>query len=209
MKLDFYKSLVALMAFLFLSVFSVQANAQDKIQIFGLAGYQTNSNVTVAEGELNIKDDLTYGFGISYDVDRQTKMEISWSMSPTTIELNQYLGSTVPITDVYIHHFQGGAVIEPKKEKVSPFGLFSLGATMFHPTKENLSDEVRFSIALGGGVKVYLSDKVGLRFQGRLIIPMSFAGGSMWVGTGGSGVSVGAFTYFVEADFTGGLFVRL
>ena len=209
MKNSCCQSLTVLMVFLLLIAFSAQTKAQDKIQIFGLAGYQTNSNVTVAEGELNIKDDLTYGFGLSYDVDRQTKMEISWSMSPTTIELNQYLGSTIPVTDVYIHHFQGGAVFEPKKEKVSPFGLFSLGATMFHPTKENLSDEVRFSIAFGGGVKVYLSDKVGLRFQGRVIIPMSFAGGSMWVGTGGAGVSVGAYTYFVEADFTGGLFIRL
>jgi hypothetical protein len=54
-----------------------------------------------------------------------------------------------------------------------------------------------------------MSDKIGLRFQGRLIIPMQFAGGSIYVGTGGAGVSVGSYTTFVEGDFSGGLFVQL
>jgi hypothetical protein len=197
---------VSTLAFLLIAS-AVDTKAQ--VQIFGLAGYQTNSNVTVAQGELNFKDDVTYGLGFDVDVDRQTKLEVSWNMSPTKIELNEYLGSTVPVTDLNIHHFQGGAVFEPKKDKVSPFGLFTLGATWFQPKESNLSDEVRFSIAFGGGVKVYLSDKVGLRFQGRVIIPMQFGGTTMWVGTGGAGVSVGAYTYFVEADFNGGLFIML
>jgi opacity protein-like surface antigen len=204
-----FSSAVFILTFTFiLSISAVDTKAQ--VQIFGLAGYQTNSNVTVASGELNFKDDMTYGLGFDVDVDRQTKLEVSWSMSATHVDLNEYLGTTYTITDLNIHHFQGGALYEPpSNKKVSPFGLFSLGATWFQPSDANISDEVRFSIALGGGVKVDLSDKVGLRFQGRLIIPMQFGGGSIYVGTGGSGVSVGAYTYFVEADFTGGLFFRL
>ncbi|MCK7528585.1 MAG: hypothetical protein MZV64_69045 [Ignavibacteriales bacterium] len=76
---------------------------------------------------------------------------------------------------------------------------------MFNPKGDEYGDEWRFSIALGGGVKVYLSDKVGLRFQGRLLIPMQFEGGSVYVGTGGAGVAVGAYTAFVQGDFSGGL----
>ena len=78
-----------------------------------------------------------------------------------------------------------------------------------HPNESNYEDEWRFSIALGGGVKVEMSDKVGLRFQARLIIPMVFEGGSIYFGTGGSGVAVGAYTAFVEGDFSGGLYYRL
>ena len=135
-------------------------------------------------------------------------------MSSSKVELDEYIPSNDPAlafsTDVLIHHFQVGALAEPKKgKKVSPFGLFTLGATLFHPTKEGYEDEWRFSIALGGGVKVDVSDKIGLRFQARLIIPMVFEGTSVYFGTGGGGVAVGAYTAFVEGDFSGGLYYRL
>ena len=210
MKLNIFKSISTLVIFLLLSAISFQAKAQDKAQIFGLAGYQLNGDVTVARGELNFDDGVTYGLGIDIPVDRYMQAEISWSMASSNVSLDEYLGTNIPISDLYIHTFQAGALVEPNKgKKVSPFGLFSLGATLFTPTEGNYDDEWRFSIALGGGVKVYLSDKVGLRFQGRLMIPMVFEGTSVYFGTGGGGVAVGAYTAFVEGDFSGGIFFRL
>ena len=210
MKFNFYKTRYALIIFFLIGLFNIQTNSQDKAQIFGLAGYLINSDVTVAEGELSLDDAFSYGFGIDIGVDRYMQAEISWSMSASKANLDQYLGEDLPLSDLFIHHFQAGALIEPKKgEKVSPFGLITLGASLFHPTKEIYDDQLRFSFAVAGGVKVYVSEKVGLRFQARLIVPMQFAGTSVWFGSGGGGVSVGAYTSFVEADFTGGLFIAL
>lgn len=210
MKLNFFKSITTLVFALLLSAIIFQTNAQKKIEIFGLAGYQINGDVTVAKGELQFDDGMSYGLGIDIPVDRFMQAEISWSMASSNVSLNQYLGSNVTLTDLYIHTFQAGALIEPNKgKKVSPFGLLSLGATLFTPTDGKYDDEWRFSIALGGGVKVDLSDKVGLRFQGRLLIPMVFEGTSVYFGTGGAGVAVGAYTAFVEGDFSGGIFFRL
>jgi opacity protein-like surface antigen len=206
-------NLLKLTAFTFSLLFfftGFQANAQKNPEIFGLAGYQLNGDVTVAQGELNFDDGVSYGAGIDIPVDRNMKAEISWSMANSSVSLDEYLGTNVPIADLYIHTFQAGALIEPQSnKKVSPFGLLSLGATLFNPKGDEYDDEWRFSIALGVGVKVYLSDKVGLRFQGRLLIPMQFEGGSVYVGTGGAGVAVGAYTAFVQGDFSGGLFFRL
>jgi len=210
MKLNFCKSLNILIISLLLSSTGFQAKAQEKAQIFGLAGYQLNGDVTVARGELMFDDGMSYGLGFDIPVDRYMQAEISWSMASSNVSLDEYLGENIPISDLYIHTFQAGALVEPNKgKKVSPFGLFSLGATLFTPTEGNYEDEWRFSIALGGGVKVYLSDKIGLRFQGRLMIPMVFEGTSVYVGTGGAGVAVGAYTAFVEGDFSGGIFFRL
>ncbi len=210
MKLNIYKSVCTLVVTLLLSAACFQLEAQEKAQIFGLAGYQINGDVTVARGELKFDDGVSYGAGIDIPVDRYMQAEISWSMASSKVSLDEYLGTNIPISDLYIHTFQAGALVEPNKgKKVSPFGLFSLGATLFTPTEGKYEDEWRFSIALGGGVKVYLSDKVGLRFQGRLLIPMVFEGTSVYVGTGGAGVAVGAYTAFVEGDFSGGLFFRL
>lgn len=209
-KLNIYKTLGTVIVFLLLSAACLQINAQEKVQIFGLAGYQINGDVTVARGELKFDDGMSYGAGVDIPVDRYMQAEISWSMASSNVSLDEYLGTNVPISDLYIHTFQAGALVEPNKgKKVSPFGLFSLGATLFSPTEGNYEDEWRFSIALGVGAKVYLSDKVGLRFQGRLMIPMVFEGTSVYVGTGGAGVAVGAYTAFVEGDFSGGIFFRL
>ncbi len=210
MKSVFFKSLNTLIITLLLGALVFQTHAQKNIEIFGLAGYQLNGDVTVARGELNFDDGVTYGLGLDIPVDRYMQAEISWSMASSNVSLDEYLGTNVPISDLYIHTFQAGALVEPNKgKKVSPFGLFSLGATLFSPTDGKYEDEWRFSIALGVGAKVYLSDKVGLRFQGRLMIPMVFEGTSVYVGTGGAGVAVGAYTALVEGDFSGGIFFRL
>lgn len=210
MKFNFFNSLTTLLIAILLSAIVFEVNAQKKIEIFGLAGYQVNGDVTVARGELSFDDGMSYGLGIDIPVDRFMSAEISWSMASSNVSLDEYLGSNIPISDIYIHTFQAGALVEPKKgQKVSPFGLFSLGATLFTPTEGIYDDEWRFSIALGGGVKVEMSDKVGLRFQARLMIPMVFEGTSIYFGTGGSGVALGAYTAFVEGDFSGGIYYRL
>ena len=59
--------------------------------------------------------------------------------STSNVKLNQYIPSNDPSlnfnSDISIHHFQVGALVEPKKgQKVSPFGLFTLGASLF-PSK--------------------------------------------------------------------------
>jgi len=210
MKFNFLNSLNALVIAILLSAIVFEVNAQKKIEIFGLAGYQLNGDVTVARGELDFDDGVSYGLGIDIPVDRFMSAEISWSMASSNVSLDEYLGSNIQISELYIHTFQAGALVEPKKgQKVSPFGLFSLGATLFTPTEGNYDDEWRFSIALGGGVKIEMSDKVGLRLQGRLLIPMQFEGGSVYIGTGGAGVAIGAYTAFVQGDFSGGIYYRL
>jgi hypothetical protein len=209
MNSRFNKSLFTISIIFAISISSIQLKAQGKTEIFALAGYLTNGNVTVAQGELKFKDNVSYGLGVDVPVDRTMKAEISWSMSPSQAELDQYLGETIQLTDVYIHTFQAGALIEPKKEKVRAFGLISLGASLFSPSDSKYSDKWLFSFALGAGLKVDLSDKVGIRLQARLVVPMQFAGTSVWFGTGGGGVSVGAYSSIAQGDFTGGLYVRL
>jgi hypothetical protein len=96
----------------------------------------------------------------------------------------------------------------------SPFGGLTLGATRFAPGPDRfagfeLNDEWRFAFALALGVKVYGSERFGLRFQGRLLMPFNFYGTSFWFGTGGSGVGVSGGSAIIQGDVSGGLFVLL
>ena len=106
-------------------------------------------------------------------------------------------------------------------DNIEPFGAFTLGATWFHnydPVEGDYrgpgtSDVTMFSITLGGGVKVMFSDKMGLRLQGRLLMPMYFNGLGFFIGGGSGGASAGlgvtSTVPILQGDLTAALIFRL
>jgi hypothetical protein len=199
--------------FLFLIIiflFSPKTFAQ--AEIFGFGGYMVATDVQTSQGDLNIYSNPNYGAGIAFEIERGVQVEVLWIGQKTFMEIQRWEGGTQPLFDVGIHYFQGGAVYEFKqnrKQRAFPFTSFSLGATMYDPYDDSFSEEWRFSITFGVGGKFLLSDKVGLRLQTRLLLPFNFSSGGMWCGSGGCGASVGSYSTFVQADFTGGIFIRL
>ena len=183
-----------------------------QVEIFGFGGYEVASDVAVTQGELNVYSNPNYGASISFEVDRGLQAELLWIGQQTTMDLKRYTGITEPLFDIGIHYFHVGAIYEfrqTSKQKAFPFTSFSLGATWFDPEGSTYGDEWRFSIALGGGGKFYLSDKIGLRLQARLLLPLNFSSAGMWCGSGGCSVGVGSWATFLQADFTAGVFFRL
>jgi hypothetical protein len=181
-------------------------------EIFGFGGYEVASDVQVSQGDLNVYSNPNYGAGIAFEVERGLQAELFWIGQQTYMELKRYNGLTEPLFDIGIHYFQAGAVYEFRqnsKQRAFPFTSFSLGATLFSPIDVDYSEEWRFSLTFGVGGKFYLSDKVGIRLQTRLLLPLNFNSAGMWCGSGGCSVGVGAWATFVQADFTGGIFVRL
>lgn len=183
-----------------------------QVEIFGFGGYEVASDIQVTQGQLNIYSNPNYGAGISFEVERGVQAEVFWIGQQTPMEIKRYNGLTEPLFDVGIHYFQAGAVYEfrsTRKQKAFPFTSFSLGATLFSPIDSDFSEEWRFSITFGGGGKFYLSDNVGLRLQARLLLPFNFNSVGMWCGSGGCSAGVSSWATLLQADFTGGIFVRL
>ena len=75
-----------------------------------------------------------------------------------------------------------------KTEKAMPYTILTLGATRFND-KDLSSDDWKFSVIPGIGVKYYASPRIALRFQAD--IPISFLGAGVGFGTGG--LSVGGW----------------
>lgn len=201
---------ICLIAAFAVVVFSSNTLAQ--AEIFGFGGYEVASDVQVTQGQLNIYSNPNYGAGIAFEVQRGIQAEVFWIGQQTPMELKSYTGLTQPLFDVGIHYFQAGAVYEfrqTKAQKAFPFTSFSLGATLFSPVDSDFSEEWRFSITFGGGGKIYLSDKVGLRLQARLLLPINFNSVGMWCGSGGCSAGVSSWATLLQADFTGGIFIKL
>ena len=181
-------------------------------EIFGFGGYMTYSSIAVAKGDLKFDDGPNYGFGIDIGIQRGVFVELNYTHNQTSVRLQEFNGFTEQLFDMNTHYFQIGAQYEFKKspkQKAFPYTLATLGATLFDSKDASLSDEWRFSVAFGGGGKFYLSDKIGLRLQARMLMPMTFSGGGAWCGTGGCSAGFGAWSVLVQFDFTVGVFIRL
>jgi len=75
--------------------------------------------------------------------------------------------------------------------------------------KETSFSENWFTVELGGGLKYYFSDHIGIRLQARLFLPMQFAGVGFGCGSEGCGSGVSGYTLTIQGDFTSGVVLKL
>ena len=70
-----------------------------------------------------------------------------------------------------------------------PFGNVIIGLANFKGKEGQKQSTNMFTFGVGGGIKYFLSDAIGLRLQARLIFPMQFSGVGLGcgIGTGGGG----------------------
>jgi len=208
---------VCLLVSLFvLATLSSPAFAQHKrqVEITPMAGWFFAGIAQGANGELELSNTGVYGVAIGVEVQKGMQAEFQYSFASTEASFypyNPYAPGMIQgkVADLTVHYFQLGGIRTLERGKVHPFGLFSLGATWFHPTGTTqgvtVEDEWRFSIALGAGVKIWTSDKIAIRLQGRLLMPIYFAGTSVYFGTGGGGVAVSGGVPILQGDLSGGL----
>ena len=199
-----------------------QGLAQEgKFEIGANYSYMWTGSYQFYEGEVIMEDNSSWGGVIDYAFRPDAMIELSYSYTSSNAHFQRYynMGSTTPGLDDFstpltIQYFQAGSIYQMPKGKAQPFIGVNLGAVLFHPTGSvqqgvTVSDKWNFAMSVVGGVKVYLSDKFGIRLQGRLLLPMYFSGGSMYVGTGGAGLAVGAGIPVVQGDVGVGVFLQL
>jgi hypothetical protein len=182
------------------------------IEITPFYGWMFGGSLSVREGDLNINDNDNYGIAVDVELPYGggKQVELLWVMQNSRLDLKRYpSGIKETLFDIATHYFHVGGVYGVRRGNVMPFGSLTLGATLFHPKENNLSDEWRFSATLGLGAKLYLSERVGVRLQGRLMMPFQWGSGGLWCGPGGCSIGVGTTTTILQGDLTGGLIILL
>jgi hypothetical protein len=137
-----------------------------------------------------------------------TGMTTKGDWKPYSDYILEHPGQTI---DMSVNHFQIGSLNElpVENEAIRPYGTLTLGTTWFNSKEENSNDEWMFSVAAGLGLKYFFNERIGIRLQARLLLPIAYNGGGFYIGTGGSGVYVSSTAPIVEGDFTGGLIIAL
>ncbi|MEN8249251.1 MAG: outer membrane beta-barrel protein [Bacteroidota bacterium] len=201
---------LAIITSLFLSTSSF---AQLEIHAYGGWLPPAKTMYTYSGYRLRIDDAGNFGVGVGYVTPYKVTAEFSYMRSSSTVSQTGGIIEVVETQPINVEYYQLGA-LRPliDNEKVVPYGLVSLGMARFNPTEQS-DDFFRFAVNAGLGVKYYLSDKLGIRFQSRLLVPLYFAGIGIGCGIGTGGTSCGGGASFgseiIQFDFTGGVVLRI
>ncbi len=184
---------------------------QPTIELSVWSGYMFGGKYDRYGYYYNIADGQDWGGALSVEFASNTFGEFTYNFLGTTADYrleNTVILPELKTEDININYFQLGTQhIFGRNEQVQPFGLVSLGMTYFNRDKND--DIYAFSGMLGAGVKVFFTDNIGIRLQGRFMVPMYFSGIGFSIGTGGT--SGGAYwgAYALQGDFSGGIIFRI
>lgn len=205
------KKLIIVLANLLISVIVF---SQDRIELTPTYGIHFGGRAYYYEGDIRIDNNQTYGITLSLPIDWDVRGEFAWSRSDS----RGYFFARLPgydnaEFDLASNYFLLSGIKSVGSDKIQGFGGASLGLAWFDAKSSDISDVWRFTFSMQAGAKVYLSDLIGLRFQGRLLVPLRFSGGGMFcgIGTGGAGcgVSVGATSPIIQGDLSVGIIFQL
>lgn len=188
--------------------------AQVQINVFG--GYVPSSKTAYNYSGYRLRIDDGANFGVALDFALPLKgieAELSYTHFSSTLSQDGGIVDNVETQPIIVEYYQLG-VLRPLKEDDSfvPYGLLTLGMARFAPELAT-QDYFRFAMNAGLGMKYFFTDKVGIRLQARLLMPLYFSGAGFGcsIGTGGSGcgTGVGFGSEILQADFTGGVVLKV
>jgi hypothetical protein len=185
-----------------------QVNAQ-KIELSPLIGYETGAYTYVTGGRLHAIGGMDFGGSMDVNLGGGRYAELSFTQLYSSLNYEAGL-ITNKLSDLIIDYYSAGILQELKPgAKVTPYGLFTLGVVNYNPSSNSYRNENKMHVSLAGGIKINASEKVGLRLQARLLLPIYYNGGYIFAGSGGAGYGVsGGFTG-VQGDFTAQLVLKL
>ena len=192
---------------------SLSLSAQS-IEITPQIGYQMNGKAYFYQGDITVEDAASYGITIGIPVDWDTYAEFSYSRSDANATFfAKHPDYTDDKFEMASNYFLLSGNKQSGTETVVGYGGFALGAAWFDSKTSRVNDVWRFAASLQAGAKLYLSDRIGIRLQGRLLLPLYFAGGGLYCGVGGGGsgcgVGVSSTSTIVQGDISAGLIFQL
>jgi hypothetical protein len=181
-----------------------------KIELTVQSGYSFGAIVNTYDGQIRLDPGFWYGGALDYALRRDILLELSYYYRTST--LTQRGGSpwepggSLSLGEQTTHYIQGGTLKTFRRGKVAPFIGGNLGLGIFSSDVPGSSSSTFFTVSGLGGAKIYLSHNIGIRVQGRLILPIFFGSLGFYCGGGGCGAGVGG-SGTVEGELSGGLFL--
>ncbi len=183
-------------------IFPLPAIAGD-FEVTPFGGYTWGGQFNDSVTGITLKVDETANYGVMVDIkqEEQTQIELYFSRQNTKLKADTGLFTGNPLFDLDIEYYHVGGTYSPNSNpgKTRPFVVGTLGATHMVPKGSGLDALTKFSLSLGGGVKLFATDRVGLRLEGRWFGTLFDGSGSAFCSSGACAIQVqgSLFSQFV------------
>jgi hypothetical protein len=165
------------MTFLALASAGTLAAQSQHIEITPQMGYRLEGDAQFADSRLGIPERVhegevdegdVQGLTVSFPVNRRFQIELLGRRQETELRGDSGLfGVPNRLAGLEITHVHAGIAAQWGDGQVQPFAAFSLGVAQLDIDLPGADTEDRFSASMGGGVKIYFTDHIGLRLEGR------------------------------------------
>lgn len=183
------------------------SRAQQPSEVAPMVSWSSGGSASVANGNVRYESGLGYGVTFSQRVEKNVNVELSYVLYPTKGHFDPSAGVTAPpvTIDFTIHQLQFGAAYHALIEAVQPFLSTTCGVVWFRPGDSRYSGNWRFAFSTIVGLKLFVSDNIGFRVQGRVVFPVYFSAGGLWSDVEGTGSGFESGIRVVRADLAVGL----
>ncbi len=117
--------------------------------------------------EFDLDDSEAFGLIFNIRAKPQGQWEILYAQQSTEVDTAGTFVASESI-DLDVRYFQLGGTYLYDGDRVLPFIALTIGVTHFDPEFSDLDSETYFSASFGGGIKMDLSQRVGVRLEGRV-----------------------------------------
>ena len=204
------KLLMALMMVFIL--ISTQDIAAQTIELNGFSGIILGGKARLYDGDFRINDSQNYGGKLSVGLSSSTFAEVSYMRTGTEGRFYPYYGTPGDLVPFSGNYLQVGGLQQMNYGRVAPFITIGGGLTWWSPQNSQYNGKTQFSATFGGGIKLWLTDFLGIRLQGSMLMPMVLNGFGFGcgIGTGGSGCGSTVYTRITpfQGEFSGGIIIK-
>lgn len=202
-------------------LFFLTLDLMAQVELSGFGGWLWTGSIPAYRQDIKISDEGNYGATIGVQIRDEMLVEFEWNHTDNKATFREYrldgtLGDIYNVPIRLNYYMLGFNYLVTYNEPVVPYGIVNVGilSTQSDPySTVSGNSNTYFTAGLGGGLRYYVSDNIGIKLQARLLLPMQFGGVGFGcgIGTGGSGCGAGVSTYtnIIQGDFTGGIVLKL
>jgi len=204
--------------FLFLALLS-WGSVQAQLRLNGYASYLFDdsfdnryTSTSYLTGRIN--GGFQWGVGLTYMLQQDYGLELMYYRQDTDGPVNYYRNGPVSdVLDVGINYIMLGGVRYLQVHPVfEPYGGLMAGMVIYSNKNPEINEPgsiTKFAWGLRLGSNIWLSEQIGLKVQTHLFSAVQGIGGSFYLGTGGSGAGINAYSTLFQFGLGGGLTIKL
>lgn len=143
-----------------------RATGPPSFEVTPFIGYRTSGEVEVASSgeEIDLENARSFALALNLRIDEGSQYELFYSRQQTELDRSSSLGG-VDLDVEYLH--VGGTLTVDDRPRFKPYIVGTLGATRLDPDPPEGREKTRFSISIGGGLRVPRSERFSLRIEAR------------------------------------------